>query len=66
MFNHFGGDQFFALLFQYLSETRSIAYWPGNGCTAAVADPSVIHELPADMIQQLRPVLVRSADELAR
>jgi hypothetical protein len=66
MFNHFGGEQFFALLFRYLSETRSVAYWPGKGCSAAVADPGVMHELPPDMIDQLRPALVRSADDLTQ
>ena len=66
MFNHFGGEHFFALLFQYLSEARSIAYWSGEGCSAAVVDPTLLGELPAEMIKALRPAVVRSSAELAQ
>jgi hypothetical protein len=66
MFNRFSGERFFALLFEYLSDTRSVAYWPGEGCSAAVVDASLVIELPEDMIKQLRPAVVRSSVELAQ
>jgi hypothetical protein len=64
MFNHFGGEQFFGCLFQYLLETRSVAYWSSLECCAAVTDRRTLPELPPDMRERLRPVVVRSAAEL--
>jgi hypothetical protein len=64
MFNHFGGEEFFEHLFCFLRESRGIAYWPGEGCSAAVADESVLGELPGAMVAALNPTVVMSAAEL--
>jgi hypothetical protein len=66
MFNHFGGDQFFECLFRFLQEIRGVAYWPAEGCSAAVADDLVLLELPADMVAALNPAVVRSGAELMK
>jgi hypothetical protein len=64
MFNHFGGTQFFDCLFEYIRQSRGVAYWPGEKCSAAIADHALFAELPSDMIEALHPVVVGSGAEL--
>jgi hypothetical protein len=64
MFNHFGGEEFFERLFEFLAETGSVAYWPGADCAAAVASSMSLSQLPADMRRSLRPAVVHSHSEL--
>jgi hypothetical protein len=58
-FNHFGGDTFFAALYELALRTRSVIYWPENdGAWAAVAESATIALLP-DGFEREGPRAVR-------
>ena len=50
-------------LFEVLSNSAGVIYWPGGGCV--VADAAVIPQLPNDMITSLgMPTVVKSGHEI--
>lgn len=66
MFAHFGGARLIALIFDYLKRTCSIAFWPDEAPSGAVADAAAMVALPQDMVDAIAPVLVSSPVELEK
>jgi hypothetical protein len=48
MFNHCGGDTFFAALHELADCTRSVILWPDEEPCLVAADPAAIENLPTD------------------
>jgi hypothetical protein len=58
------GTDIYDALFEILSRTHSALIWSFGGC--AVADASVIPDLPDELIEDLgQPVIVKSGAEIA-
>ena len=60
--NRPGGVAVYNSVFEVLRRTPTVAHW-GSGC--ATADPSIIPDLPPEMIEALgAPLIVKSGQEL--
>jgi len=66
MFAHFGGPRLIALIFEFLKQTGTVAYWPDEAPCGAVADVRALATLPQDMVDMIRPVVVACPEELER
>lgn len=65
MFNHCGGDTFWAKVYELLYVTQSLIYWPSDGSGYAVASTAALKHLPADLVEEAGKVkIVHNAREL--
>jgi hypothetical protein len=48
MFNHCGGDIFWAKVYELLYVTKSVIFWPAGGPASVVASAEALKHLPAD------------------
>jgi len=58
MFNHCGGDMFFAALYELAQRTGSVIYWPDLDPSIAVTDPATIEHFPGDGFDRMGPAYV--------
>lgn len=65
-FTHYGGRRLINLIFEFLPRTGAVAYWPDDAPCGAITDAAVLAELPQDMIEAIRPVIVSSSRELEK
>jgi hypothetical protein len=66
MFNHCGGDSFYAALYELAARTRSLIFWPAVPPGAVATDAAIIQDLSPDFAERLAPVeVVRNGRELA-
>jgi hypothetical protein len=65
MFNHFGGDAFYAGMYKLAQLTRSIIYWPSRESIYLYSDPSVPAELKGmKYFEEGRAILIRHGAEI--
>jgi len=65
MFNHFGGDAFYADMYNLAPLTRSIIFWPTNKPLYLYTDLSVPAELKGiEYFEEARGVLILSGAEI--
>lgn len=65
MFNHCGGDAFFADMYALAQRTRSIIYWPDEKAIYLYTDETVPAELNG-CFEGARSVLVRSGADIVK
>lgn len=65
MFNHFGGDAFYADMYKLAHITKSIIFWPTNRPIYLYTDPSVPAELKGiEYFEEARGVFIRIGAEI--
>lgn len=65
MFNHCGGDSFFAALYELAARTQSVIFWPDDPPRAAATDAATLQHLPPEFTESPASVqLVHSGSEL--
>lgn len=65
MFNHCGGDIFWAKVYELLYVTQSLIFWPAGGPAAVVARADALKHLPSDFDEMFGKIhVVANAREL--
>ena len=65
MFNHCGGDMFWAKVYELLYVTKSVIFWPAGGPASVVASTEALKHLPADWSDGMGKVsVIHNAREL--
>ena len=65
-FHRFGGDTFWAAIFELARRTGSVVYWPGEPPWAAIVDSLIVEELPEGFKEPEngQPILAANPKEL--
>ncbi len=64
MFNHCGGEMFWAKVYELLYVTQSLIFWPAGGPGFVVASTAALKHLPADLSEDIEVKVVHNAREL--
>src|ERR1700730_13081390 len=64
MFNHCGGDTFFAALHELAARTNSVVFWPRVGRSIAVTDAAFVNHLPSGFDDMGPAYIVSNGREL--
>lgn len=65
VFNHCGGDTFYAALYELADRSGSVVLWPAAGRQIAVTREAAIAHLPPDLSDLGPPYVVANGRELA-
>ena len=67
MFNHYGGDAFFADMYELARRTRSIIFWPDENPIYLYTDPIGAGRAERDgIVEEARSTLVRSGADIIK
>jgi hypothetical protein len=66
MFNHCGGDAFFADMYSLAERTESIIHWPDAEAIYVYTNEAIRKQLPEGVFDDSRSVLVRSGTDIVK